>query len=130
MIRSTFSGFIVAVAVVVAFCVGGARCGFADEVDPQVTAFLNRYCVECHGATKPKGDFRVDALKIATNAADAENWQLVLDNLQLGEMPPKEAKQPKQTEVEQVTSWIQNELSRAAAELKGTGGEVVLRRLT
>ncbi|TVS14426.1 MAG: DUF1592 domain-containing protein [Planctomycetaceae bacterium] len=129
MIRSTFSGFIVAVAVVVAFCVGGARCGFADEVDPQVTAFLNRYCVECHGATKPKGDFRVDALKIATNAADAENWQLVLDNLQLGEMPPKEAKQPKQTEVEQVTSWIQNELSRAAAELKGTGGEVVLRRL-
>jgi hypothetical protein len=71
----------------------------------------------------------VDALKIAANAAEAENWQLVLDNLQLGEMPPKDAKQPQPAEVEQVTSWIQTELSRAAAELKGTGGEVVLRRL-
>ena len=129
MIRSTYSGFIVAVAVVVAVCVGGARCGFADDVDPQVTAFLKRYCIECHGATKPKGDFRVDALRIAANAADAENWQLVLGNLQLGEMPPKDAKQPTPAEVEKVTGWIQGEISRAAAVLKGTGGEVVLRRL-
>ncbi len=98
-------------------------------VAPAVTAFLQTYCVDCHGPTKPKGDFRVDALKIAANAADAENWQLVLDNLQLGEMPPKDAKQPPPAEVEQVTSWIQTELSRAATELKGTGGEVVLRRL-
>jgi hypothetical protein len=103
----------------------------ADDaaVAPSVTAFFQTYCIDCHGPTKPKGDFRVDALKIAVNAADAENWQLVLDNLQLGEMPPKDAKQPKQAEVEKVTTWIQNELSRAAAELKGTGGEVVLRRL-
>ncbi len=98
-------------------------------VAPSVTAFFQTYCIGCHGPKKQQGDFRVDALKIAANAADAENWQLVLDNLQLGEMPPKDAKQPKQAEVEKVTTWIQNELSRAAAELKGTGGEVVLRRL-
>lgn len=98
-------------------------------VAPAVTAFFQTYCVDCHGPTKQIGDFRVDALKIAENAADAENWQLVLDNLQLGELPPKDAKQPKSAEVEQVTSWIQTERSRAAAELKGTGGEVVLRRL-
>ncbi|MCE3014388.1 MAG: DUF1592 domain-containing protein [Pirellula sp.] len=94
-----------------------------------VTAFFQTYCIGCHGPKKQQGDFRVDALKIATNAADAENWKLVLDNLQLGEMPPKDAKKPRQAEVQQVTTWIQNELSRAAAELKGTGSEVVLRRL-
>lgn len=99
------------------------------SVAPAVAKFFQTYCINCHGGTKPKGDFRVDALKIAANAAEAENWQLVLDNLQLGEMPPKDAKQPKPAEVEQVTAWIQKELSRAAAELKGTGGEVVLRRL-
>lgn len=126
MVRSAISMFAVAA---IGFCVGGAQCGFADDVDPQVTAFLKRYCVECHGATKPKGDFRVDALKIAANAADAENWQLVLDNLQLGEMPPKDAKQPTPAEVEKATAWIQSEISRAASVLKGTGGEVVLRRL-
>jgi mono/diheme cytochrome c family protein len=98
-------------------------------VAPSVTAFFQTYCISCHGPKKQQGDFRVDALKIAANAADAENWQLVLDNLQLGEMPPKDAKQPRQTEVEQVTTWIQNELSRATAELKETGSEVVLRRL-
>ncbi len=98
-------------------------------VAPSVTSFFQTYCIGCHGPKKQQGDFRVDALKIAANAADAENWQLVLDNLQLDEMPPKAAKQPKQAEVEQVTTWIQNELSRAAAALKGTDGEVVLRRL-
>jgi len=126
MIRSAISMFVVAAF---GFCVGDAQCVMAGEVDPQVTAFLKRYCVECHGATKPKADFRVDALKIAANAADAENWQLVLDILQLGEMPPKDAKQPTPAEVEQVTGWIQSEISRAASVLKGTGGEVVLRRL-
>ena len=126
MVRSAISMFVVAA---IGFCVGGAQCGFADDVNPQVTAFLKLYCVECHGVTKPKGDFRVDALKIAANSADAENWQLVLDNLQLGEMPPKDAKQPTPAEVEKVTGWIQSEISRAASVLKGTGGEVVLRRL-
>jgi hypothetical protein len=126
MSRSAISMFVVAA---IGFCVGGARCGFAEDVDPQVTAFLKRYCVECHGATKPKGDFRVDALRIAANTADAENWQLVLGNLQLGEMPPKDAKQPTPADVEKITSWIQSEIARAAVALKGTGGEVVLRRL-
>ena len=126
MIRSAITMFVVAA---IGFCVGDAQCVMAGEVDPQVTAFLNRYCVDCHGPTKPKGDFRVDALKIAMNAADAENWQLVLDNLQLGEMPPKDAKQPTPAEVEKVTAWIQSEISSAASVLKGTGGEVVLRRL-
>ena len=126
MIRSAISMFVVAA---IGFWVGDAQCVMAGEVDPQVTAFLNRYCVECHGATKPKGDFPIGQLKVSANRADAENWQLVLDNLQLGEMPPRDAKQPQPAEVEQVTSWIQTELSRAAEELKGTGDEVVLRRL-
>ncbi len=116
---------LLALALMISSSVHAAETGVA----PAVTAFFQTYCINCHGPTKPKGDFRVDALKIAANAADAENWQLVLDNLQLGEMPPKESRQPKPAEVEQVTNWIQNELSRAATELKGTGGEVVLRRL-
>jgi hypothetical protein len=98
-------------------------------LDPQVSKFFQNYCIDCHGPAKPKGDFRVDVLKIAQNAADAENWQLVLDNLQLGEMPPKDARQPTPAEVEKVTAWIQSEISRAASVLKGIGGEVVLRRL-
>ncbi len=98
-------------------------------VAPPVTAFFQNYCHQCHGPKNQEGDFRVDQLKISATAADAENWQMVLDNLHLGEMPPEDAMQPKTAEVEKVTAWIQSEISRAAAELKGTGGEVVLRRL-
>jgi hypothetical protein len=99
-------------------------------VAPPVTAFLKTYCIECHGPKLQKADFRVDELTVSATAADAENWQRVLDNLHLGEMPPKDAKlHPKPAEVEPVTAWIQSEISRAANVLKGTGGEVVLRRL-
>ena len=71
MIRSTYSEFIVAIAVVVVVCVGGAACGFGNDIDPQVTASLNRYCVKCHGTTKPKGDFQIGQLKVSANQADA-----------------------------------------------------------
>ena len=103
---------------------------FADAAVPApVSGFMQTYCIDCHGEKKQKGDFRVDTLQISTTAADAENWQLVLDNLHLGEMPPEDEKQPSAAEVEKITTWIQSELSRATAALKGAGGEVVLRRL-
>ena len=106
-----------------------ATAAAAETVAPPVTTFFQTYCIECHGPKKQKGDFRVDELKISASAADAENWQLVLDNLHLGEMPPEDEKQPSAAEIEKITTWIQSELSRATAALKGAGGEVVLRRL-
>lgn len=101
----------------------------ANSIAPNVRTFFEGYCIDCHGPKKQKGDFRVDELKISETAADAENWQLVLDNLHLGEMPPEDEKQPKLAEVEPVTEWIQAELRRAAQLLGGQKGEVVLRRL-
>jgi len=101
----------------------------AESVSPAVTTFFKSYCIDCHGPKKQKGDFRVDELKVSDTAADAENWQLVLDNLHLGEMPPEDEKQPKLSEVEPVTAWIQSELKRATLALGGQRSEVVLRRL-
>ena len=135
MARFVYSAFaetprlMAAAALVAFFWAVGAERAVADGVDPQVVAFFRTYCIECHGPKKHEGDFRVDELKVSSTTADAENWQLVLDNLHLGEMPPEDAKlRPKQADVEPVTAWIQGELKRASV-LKGTGGEVVLRRL-
>jgi len=97
--------------------------------EPSVKTFLDRYCIDCHGPDKQKGDFRVDELRVSETAADAENWQLVLDNLHLGEMPPEDETQPSAGEVEPVTTWIQAELKRASLALEGQKDEVVLRRL-
>lgn len=98
-------------------------------VDPQVTALFQTYCLKCHGPEKQKGDFRVDQLRVSQTPADAEYWQLVLDNLHLGEMPPEKQKQPTTAERERAIVWIEAELKRAARMLKGHTGEVVLRRL-
>jgi len=106
-----------------------AQDAAGKSFEQSVRPFLTAYCIECHGPNKPKADFRVDQLKLSATAADAESWQLVLDNLHLGEMPPAKAKQPKPTEVEPVTAWIQGDLKRAALALGGQKNEVVLRRL-
>ena len=101
----------------------------AQAVDSKVASFLKTYCVDCHGPRKQKGDFRVDELKVSESTADAENWRLVLDNLNLGEMPPEDQKQPSAGERDKAADWIAGELRRAARMLKGHAGEVVLRRL-
>jgi hypothetical protein len=101
----------------------------ATAVDSQVTAFFQTYCLKCHGPKKQKGDFRVDELRVSTTPGDAEYWQLVLDNLNLAEMPPENERQPTSDERNRVTTWIESELKRAARMLKGHTGEVVLRRL-
>ncbi|MBX7207949.1 MAG: DUF1592 domain-containing protein [Verrucomicrobiaceae bacterium] len=106
-----------------------SAAGAVEKTDSRVTAFMQTYCVRCHGPKKQKGDFRVDALKVSETTAEAENWRLVLDSLNAGEMPPEDEKQPEAAALEQVTAWIQGELKRAALALGGQKGEVVLRRL-
>ncbi|MFN9916543.1 MAG: DUF1587 domain-containing protein, partial [Pirellulaceae bacterium] len=110
------------------------RLAFADSEHERryqsvVRPYLESYCWECHARAKPEGDLRLDEFSLASNAAQAEVWQLVLDNLHLGEMPPADAKQPPLATSEPVIAWIQQELRRAEAVLAGETGEVVLRRL-
>ena len=85
----------------------------AEDLDPTVRAFFTNYCVKCHGPKKQEADFRADQLKVSETVSDAEYWQLVLDNLNLGEMPPEDEKQPSEQQLEEITSWIDAELRRA-----------------
>lgn len=91
--------------------------------------FFDAYCIDCHDPDTAKGDFHIDLLKAVESPEDAEYWQLTLDNLHLGEMPPEDKKQPSAAELAPVVAWIEEGLARAAAKLKGHTGEVVLRRL-
>lgn len=101
----------------------------SDEAPKKIRSFLKTYCSECHGGASAEGDFELVFLKPIKTSSDAEYWQLALDNLHLGEMPPETAPQPKPAELRDVTAWIEAELGRAAALLRGDSGEVVLRRL-
>lgn len=92
--------------------------------------FLQTYCFSCHGPEKQKGDRRFDQLALpAKNLDDLIALQDIVDQLNLGEMPPKKSKQPADTERQTIIASLSTAVSEAHAALRSTGGQTVLRRL-
>lgn len=100
---------------------------FERELRP----LMVRLCVECHGPDKQQADLRLDTLQPnMVSGPDAETWHDVLNKLNLGEMPPKDSPQLTDAQRQRFTNWLTDELARAAAHRRSTGGRVVMRRLT
>jgi hypothetical protein len=101
---------------------------FASTVRP----FIGTYCLDCHGADKPKADFDLSPFTtVASVIADDARWAMVLDQLEAGEMPPRKAKQhPTPAQSEGVIRWIHDLRQREAARHAGDPGPVLARRLS
>jgi hypothetical protein len=100
------------------------------QAPDQVRAFLTKHCLECHGAEKPKGKFRVDQLSADfADQAGRERWLAVLKRVQAGEMPPKGKPRPAEEESAALTGWIGTRAEAAEAARRAAQGRVVLRRL-
>ena len=62
--------------------------------------FLARHCLSCHGELRQKGDQRFDLLGTDLETVETlETWQAILDQLQLGAMPPEEEPRPDEAEL-------------------------------
>jgi len=97
---------------------------------PSAKTFLDTYCTSCHGAEKQKGERRFDQLKLPAKDLEAViDLQDIIDQLNLGDMPPKKAKQPTEAERKALVASLTEAVSIARAELHSTGGQTVLRRL-
>tara|TARA_B100001146_G_scaffold186981_1_gene170675 strand:+ start:136 stop:525 length:390 start_codon:yes stop_codon:yes gene_type:complete len=70
----------------------------AVSAEKNRAAFLKTYCVKCHNAKKHKGDVRLDQLSLRVTGENHELWEEVVHNLQRGDMPPENAKQPRANE--------------------------------
>ena len=100
----------------------------ADAKLADIRPFLQKYCFDCHGPEKQKGDYRFDTLK--TDLSDIETletWQNILDQLNLGEMPPKKESQPTEEEWVPVVEKLTDRLSTFYAKQRSTGGRTVIR---
>ncbi len=92
--------------------------------------FLKEHCYACHGPEKQKGDYRFDTLVTnLTELKTLEVWQAILDQLNLGEMPPKTHPQPRLEETTKFLKTLTGVLQKAYQKRKSTGGEGVIRRL-
>ncbi len=103
--------------------------GHASPLE-QVRPFLKQYCYECHGPTKQKNDLRFDTLSTDLSQTETlEAWQGIVDQLNLGQMPPEEKRQPGADEVAKVVGTVGARLKHTYASLKSSGGKTVIRRL-
>ncbi|QDU92287.1 DUF1592 domain-containing protein [Lignipirellula cremea] len=127
------------VSIASLFCiVAGSTAFAADEVVPSFAAFdrevkpvLAKLCFGCHGPEKQEADLRLDQLDPDLfEGQDGGKWEEVYDQLGGGEMPPKDESQPTAAERKVITDWLHQEMTRAVALQLGTGGGVVMRRLT
>jgi acetyl esterase/lipase len=106
---------------------------FAATIQP----FMNKYCLDCHGA-KPKGDLDLRPFtSLAAVQGDFPRWTQVLEKLTAGQMPPSKANKQGQTapqppaEARQaVVAWIEAVRTSEARKHAGDPGPVLARRLS
>lgn len=108
----------------------------AGALDPStyhrvVQPFLEEHCYRCHNEDRQRGDLRLDDLGIDFSIARTQGiWLEVMDNLNLGEMPPPDSPRlPDIGHIQPVTDWIAAELRHAERLALGAGDRVLLRRM-
>ena len=106
-----------------------AICASA-RADEQTLTFLKQHCIRCHGDKKQKADRRFDTLPaVIKKLDDLERYQEIVDQLNLGNMPPEDETQPTVADRAAMIAHLTGKLTAARAELNTTGGHSVLRRL-
>ncbi|WP_435008134.1 DUF1592 domain-containing protein [Tundrisphaera lichenicola] len=96
----------------------------------QVAPILVKYCAECHGPVKEKGNFNLAKFPDeASLVRNPKTWRKVLENVEAGAMPPEGKPQPTEAELKVVVHYLQSVTSKASCEIAQDPGRVTLRRL-
>lgn len=118
--------FVLTIVCLVLVLAGGILPAAAGDAH----AFLEKYCLECHGEQKQKGDRRYDKLTLPPQNIEAViELQDIVDQLNLGEMPPKKATQPTTAERLAMVGQLTRAVQAGREQFHQSGGQTVLRRL-
>ena len=102
----------------------------AATFDGLVKPFLSTTCYDCHNNRRQKGDVNLQAFETAEAvAAHPDTFELMVQKLRSGEMPPDDEERPDPADVDRVTGWITTELRRLEALTPLDPGRVTIRRL-
>jgi hypothetical protein len=87
-------------------------------------------CLSCHGPDKQKGKFRIDELPLKVDTVEtAERWQKVLNQINSGEMPPENEKQPSASAKTELLDDLSHMMVAARKKLGDQNGVITMRRL-
>jgi hypothetical protein len=101
---------------------------FTDTVQP----FLKTFCLDCHGVQQQESDLNLSLFQSSRDVARAHQiWDIVLDRLEAGEMPPEKAERhPSVAEKQAVIAWFRSLRAEEARRNAGDPGLVPVRRLS
>jgi hypothetical protein len=95
---------------------------------PTNAELLKQYCFGCHNERLKAGGLALDTLDTQNVAANADVWEKVLRKLQLGAMPPLNARRPDDAAYAELIHRLDDDLDRAATA-KPNPGHPLLHRL-
>jgi len=108
----------------------GAAFG-ADDFQTSILPLLKERCNSCHSTKKQKGDLDLERFaSVADIKREPMIWEGVMDQIHMGEMPPKKEPQLAPEQKTMLTKWVQDRLEEVALASAGDPGPVVLRRLS
>jgi len=131
----SFSAVVMRFALIVLIfaCVVGPqeqRAAAADTEGDPTAAFLSRHCTVCHGAETQEAKLRLDVLKPdLSDPGRFATWVKVYDRVRTGEMPPRDAEQPKSAQKTAFLKRLREKLHAADRQRQRTRGRTLLRRL-
>lgn len=92
---------------------------------------IERYCQSCHAGKHPEADIDLKHFATLDDVRKSPRvWQKVLEMLDSGQMPPRDAKQPNDAERLKLQAWVRGYLKLEARASAGDPGRVTLRRLS
>jgi len=81
--------------------------GFRRDVAP----LLKRLCMDCHGPDDPEENLSLDSVNPDLLTGDSlETWRMIAEQIEFGDMPPKDADQPSAGDRAVILNWIRQEL--------------------
>ena len=103
----------------------------AQDFQPKIRPLLKQYCYECHAGDRTEAEIDLGSVTSMSEVRKSpKTWQRVREMLDSSQMPPKEAKQPSDTERSELRKWVRGYLVAEAKARAGDPGPVVLRRLS
>jgi len=116
--------------VVLGVCTGGLLLlgTEAPTFETTVAPVLTKTCAPCHNQSLASGGLVMDAFtKAASLTANRDGWEIILQKLRAGEMPPKGIPRPAQ--IDALIQFVQSEFEKADKNIKPDPGRVTARRL-
>src|SRR5436190_810350 len=79
----------------------------SEQFDKGIRPLITTYCLDCHSTEKHKGDLDLERFTSADEVSKRPKvWQGVVEQLELGEMPPKEKAQLTPDERSRFLGWV------------------------